>query len=453
VDYLKLENGFDVVLKKRTQAHAVSVRLVVNVGLRNFPCDKRETPHFLEHLLFMGTSQHNEAELQRLIEDHGGTWNGQTLPTETRYQIDIFDKHLSVAINTLYEMMTDTVVTPNTVESARAVIHRERMGKLSKLVEWAYEKGLFKDASTKAGELLLPGTGVFCPGVVTPEGIEESDVKDAYQNYYVPSNMTLVVVGNFDRASLGSQIKGTFGQMASRGMNGAKIATPPHMTGSKEVTGTLSPLVGSNGVVGVAYRTDGFKSNSSDYYTLWVLWRYLQRVLYEKIRVEKALSYSPGSVYAAQEDFGLFVVSADVNLEKLESVKALLQAEVEKVKQGHIESEDIEVAKRRMLLERAQEYESNASMAIYYVQHRHELKTHGKLINDAASIVGVTPEDIRRVANKYLRDDARIVIRSTPTFTYTQFVLLLSVLLIGVPGTGFYLLRRFVKRRRARTRS
>src|SRR4030095_4312444 len=78
VDYFKLSNGFDVVLKKRTQAHSVSVRLVVNVGLRNFPCDKRETPHFLEHLLFMGTSKRSESELQRLIQDHGGAWNGYT---------------------------------------------------------------------------------------------------------------------------------------------------------------------------------------------------------------------------------------------------------------------------------------------------------------------------------------------------------------------------------------
>src|SRR6516162_3867335 len=86
VDYFKLENGFDVVLKKRTHAHNVAIRLVVNVGNRNFPCDKRETPHFLEHLLFMGTSKHGEAELKSLIEDHGGYWNAFTMETDTAYQ-------------------------------------------------------------------------------------------------------------------------------------------------------------------------------------------------------------------------------------------------------------------------------------------------------------------------------------------------------------------------------
>src|SRR5262245_37879629 len=72
LEYFKLENGHDVVLKNRTHARNVAVRLVVNVGQRNFPCDNRETPHFLEHLLFMGTSKHTEAGLKSFIEDHGG---------------------------------------------------------------------------------------------------------------------------------------------------------------------------------------------------------------------------------------------------------------------------------------------------------------------------------------------------------------------------------------------
>jgi predicted Zn-dependent peptidase len=82
-DYFKLSNGLDVVLKKRTHTHGTSVRLAVNVGSRNFPCPKREAPHFLEHLLFMGTSRHSEAELKRLIEDHGGAWNAYAAMTET----------------------------------------------------------------------------------------------------------------------------------------------------------------------------------------------------------------------------------------------------------------------------------------------------------------------------------------------------------------------------------
>ena len=451
VEYFKLKNGFDVVLNKRTHARNVAIRLVVNVGQRNFPCDKRETPHFLEHLLFMGTSKHTEAELARLIQDHGGYWNGFTSTNETLYQIDIFDKHLPLAIDTLHEIMTDTTITPEKIESARAVIHREHSGNQSRLLRWLYENGIGKSAVAKAAELLVPGTSVLCPGLVTPEGISEPDVKEAYKNYYVPSNMTLVVVGSFDRDALVSQINATFGRLTPRESNGTKVVKPPYPSGTNgtvEVTGTLAPLLGSDSTIGFVYRTEG--SDSPDYYALLALGRYLQRVVYEKLRVEKALSYSPTSGYFSARDYGIFIAAADVNLDKVDTAKALLEVELENLKQGRIKAEDTEAAEQRLSLERALGFESNASIANYYVQNPQEVKQGEKPTSQEAPVESLTPEELQRVANKYLRNDSRIIMLSTPTFTYTQFYVGLGISVVAIPGTGFYLLRRFFKRRRSR---
>jgi predicted Zn-dependent peptidase len=447
VDYFKLKNGVDVVLKKRTHARNVAVRLVVNVGFRHFPCDKRETPHFLEHLLFMGTSKHSEAELKRLIEDHGGSWNGFTAEADTGYQVDIYDQHLPLAINTLYEIITDTIITPEKIESAREVIYRERGGKYSWLTRWFYRNGIFKDAATKGLEALLPGTGVHCPGVVTPEGIGESDVRETYKNYYVPSNMALVVVGNFNRDTLVSQIESTFGQLTPKAANDTKLITPPYMTGTKEVTGTFSPLIGQSGEVGLAYRTDG--SNSPDTYALWVLWKYLDRVLYERIRVKEAMSYGPGSGYSTKRDYGIFVAAADVDLDKIEVARGQLEEEVEKAKQGQIAADHLKNVKERILWELAQSYESNSSMAGFYMSSLSQLRTRGKLTNHEATIARLTPQDIQRVAKKNLRNDSRIIVRSTPTMTFTQFYIGLGVFALVAPSTCFYFVRRFIKKRRS----
>jgi predicted Zn-dependent peptidase len=446
VEYLRLSNGVDVVLKKRTQAHNVAVRFAVNVGSRNFPCDKRETAHFLEHLLFMGTSRHSETELTRTIQDHGGYWNAYTAMTETVYQVDIFDKHFPVAIDTLHEIMADTIITPQTIESARAVIYRERSGKLSSLVRWLYANGVMKPAIAKASEALVPGTGVVCPGVISPEGIEEADVRGAYESYYVPSNMTLVVIGNFDRDSLVEQIRNTFGKLPSKPSNGnGVVTTPPYPTVAQTVTGTLAPLVGTDATIGFAYRTDG--SNSVDHYPLWVAWKYLERQLYERIRVEKALSYSPTSAYSAVADYGAFVIGTDVNLDRIEAAKSLLEQEIENVREGRIKAEELEAAKRRILLERVQGYESNRDLAVYYVASRFQLRTTGKLTSHEDAIAGVTVDEVQRAAQKYLGADHRITFVTTPTLTYNQFFVGLGLLIVGVPGSGFYLIRRFIKKR------
>ena len=59
--------------------------------------------------------------------------------------------------------------------------------------------------------------------------------------------MALVVVGNFNRDTLVSQIKSTFGQLTRKASNRSKLVKPPYIKGTKEVTGTLAPLLGVSG--------------------------------------------------------------------------------------------------------------------------------------------------------------------------------------------------------------
>src|SRR4030095_10962608 len=115
-----------------------------------------------------------------------------------------------------------------------------------------------------------------------------------------------------------------------------------------EVTGTLAPLLGSDTTVGYVYRTEG--SDSPDYFALSVLGKYLNRVIYERVRVDKALSYGPGASYVALKDYGIFVAVADVNLDKVELAKALLEEELENLRQGRIKAEDVQAAEQSILM-------------------------------------------------------------------------------------------------------
>ena len=153
---------------------------------------------------------------------------------------------------------------------------------------------------------------------------------------------------------------------------------------------------------------------------------------------------------ARKRDYGIFVAAADVDLDKMEVARVQLEEEVEKLKQGQIAADHLKVVKERILWELAQSYESNSSVAAFYMSSLPQLKTHGKLTNHEASIAKVTPEDIQRVANQYLRNDSRVIVRSTPTLTFTQFYIGLGVFAVTIPGTGFYFVRRFIKRRRNR---
>ena len=150
VEHLTLENGLDIILKQRPGAHTLSVRLWVGVGMQDFECEHQETPHFLEHLLFTGTSKYSEAELEHLVADHGGSWNAYTGNEETVYELNIYSRYPDLAINVLYEILTDSIISEENVQTSRDIIHREVGGKPSKIRQWFRLRGFGVNGTEKA---------------------------------------------------------------------------------------------------------------------------------------------------------------------------------------------------------------------------------------------------------------------------------------------------------------
>lgn len=446
VERLQLPNGITILLKPRKAAHNVAIRLVVNIGSRHFDCNKRETPHFLEHLVFTGTSQHTEAELDRIIEEHGGSWNATTGSLYTVFDIDIYDKYLPLGLDTLHEILTDSVFKPEHIERTRDIITREFGGRHSWIRRRLYQYGIGKDAWTNGWERLLPGPGAFCSGFPKVDSILPDDILSAYRDFYTPGYMTLVVVGNFDRGQLLRTVRKTFGSMKRKPMRINGVTTPPYPSEPAHESGTLSPLLGSSAAVGVAYRTEG--SDSPDIFALGLLETYLYTDLYEKIRIQKGLAYGPNASMTVEPDYGVFHVSVDAELNKTEEVRSLVHDALEKLRKDPLSPDDVERTRQKILLQWVQGYETNAGMANFYAASLEDLKKRGKFRNIERGFSRVTSADIHNVVLKYLRKDREINVTSTPTLTYTQFYVFLGLFIVGFIAAVFLIYRKIQRQKR-----
>jgi len=415
-DVLELENDLRVVLKPRAGARTVSIRLAVGIGANDFSCEAAETAHFLEHMLFTGTDDFDESELDSLIESHGGNWNARTGNEETVFEVDMFSGHADLGLGLLYEIMTDSRLAPEDVETTRAIIHREMGGRPGTLERWLFKRGVGKGAVRKALELLLSGETFACSGLATADGITREDILHAFKKFYVPGNMTLVVVGDFDREAMLALIEESFGRLEVRPIPPRERPVPNWDGGRTEVRGTFSPVLDTEANVALLFRTPGY--TSPDYYALSVLTDYLWRRIYDEIRVNRGLAYAPDADYYPHRRYGLLAVGADVDIPDTDVAIAALDAEVDRVVQGKLDHEGFEETKRGLLLLEAQGYESNADIAEYYVDNLDELDRHGKFLDHAAAIEAVGPGDVLRVAKAHLQLDNAVVIRSVPTLTY-----------------------------------
>ena len=437
VDHLTLDNGLDIILKHRTGAHTLSVRLWVGVGMQDFECEDQETPHFLEHLLFTGTSKYSEAELEHLVADHGGSWNAYTGNEETVYEMDIYSRFPDIAINTLYEILTDSTISEENVETSRDIIHREIGGKPSIIRQWFRLRGFGVNGTEKAVMKLLPGVDYVCEGLRTADNISRQDILDTYNRYYVPDNMALIVVGDFEREAMLQLIRQTFGHISATPSPERILPAPGTPHDYEQETGMLSPLISNDAVIGILYVIPGFWSD--DIFPLMIIEHYLDFRINEEIRIKRGLSYSPGVWRETLSKFGLFSIYADVDLENIDEAMSIIEDEVTKLVDQSMDNELLEKSKLKILLKNVQGYESNAQIADYYASDYVYFNEKGYFEDVEARVEAVDSDDIARVARTYLSLDKGVEIYEIPTLTATQFYILIISVFVLILLLALYL--------------
>ena len=432
VEQIRLDNGMRVLLKQRGDAKAASLRLAVEVGTLDMPCEEAEIPHLLEHVVFEGTEAYPEAgDLDHFVAMRGGYSNASTYIDQTVYEIDIYGPETPAAVDALYQRVHKALLEDAAVEGEKAAVHRELGSDASPVRRWLYARGIGQSGWGKAKEVL----GDECPGMERADHVTREQLVDFYREHYVPGNMTLVVVGRFDSDAVLQRIRETFSTMPIAPVPEDQARARPQLAGPVTVESTLAPVLGSEATVYMVFPTAG--NLSEDYPALVVLGDYLEDVLYNRLRRDAGLSYGPNAGLVTYSDHGYIYVGADVAPTRLDEATDLIRAELDALVQDGIDAETLEETIRSLMLGYAQGSETNSDMADYYVNSLAELDTYGQFLNYEDRIEAVTPEHIHDVAARVFRPENSVTALDAPTFGYSSGVLLGgAVLVLGVVLTG-----------------
>lgn len=421
----RLDNGMRVILKERHGARNVAIRLDIGIGNHDFECYHQETAHFLEHLLFTGTSQHSESELDEIIIDHGGSWNAYTYNEMTVFEIDIFSEFSDVGISVLHEIITDSQLSKHDFELSRGIIYREVGGVPTRISQFLHEHEIISNARSKVIKEMLKGSHAYCSNLTTLDSISHQDILDAYRKFYVPNNMTLVVTGDFQLDKTRDQVQQLFGKMPSRALQRDVPVADKFDRGPLHLSSSLSPVFGIEGTAELVFRTNGY--GSPDYYPFQVINHYLNKRLYEVIRVQEGLSYSPDVEMVGGFKDGLFVINADADIKDLDKVTRLMHEEIIQLRDGKVSDEEINQTIKSLLLSWAQGLESNSDIADYYIDNLDEVERLGHYVDQESLLETITPADIRDVAQRYFMPSNMAFLKSVPTLTTNQFYLLAGI--------------------------
>ncbi len=334
-----LPGGLRVVTEAVPSVRSVAFGVWVGVGSRDESVRQAGCSHYLEHLLFKGTSRRSALDISSTIDALGGEMNAFTAKEYTCFYARVLDADLPVAVDVVSDMITSASVLSADVDNERGVILEEIAmsdDDPSDLVHDSFAQAVFGD--TPLGRPIL-GTSASI------ESLSRTTINGYYRRHYRPENMVVAAAGNLDHAEVVRLVRkafGSVGALADRSVlplepriGGRQRLSRPGVHIEHRRTEQANFVLGMPGMSRVDDRRFALGVLNS------VLGGGMSSRLFQEVREKRGLAYSVYSYNAQYADTGLFGVYAGCQPDKIDQVLALCRGELEKVVERGISTDEL----------------------------------------------------------------------------------------------------------------
>lgn len=405
-----LSNGLRVILHQDNTTPIVAVTILYHVGSKNEVPGRTGFAHFFEHLMFEGSDNIKRGEFDKITQTAGGTLNANTSQDRTFYYELLPSNQLELGLWLESERLLHLRIDSVGVETQRAVVKEER--------KQSYDNRPYGSIL----EQTMSHAYKVHPYRWTPIGYPEDlnratlqEFMDFHSSYYVPDNATLSIAGDFDTAAARKLIEKYFGDIPS-GKKALVRPTEVEPIKTAEVRDTVYDNIQLPAVI-MSYHIPA--QGTPDYYALSMLTTLLSDG--ESSRLSKSLvdkqqkALQIMALPFALEDPGLFIIFGLVNMGiTLPELESSIETELDKVKTEHIS--DLEFKKLQNKVEN--DFVTGNSTMAGIAENLADYQVYfgdANLINtEIGRYMKVTRDDLKRVANKYLIKENRVVLYYLP---------------------------------------
>ncbi len=390
----KLDNGQTVVVQEVKNNPIVTIDTWIKTGSIDEEDSNNGVAHFLEHLFFKGTKNHEPGEFDKILETKGAITNAATSKDFTHYYITIPSKDFDLAM----DLHGDMILHP--------LIPRKEMEKERKVVLEEISKDLNSPTKIMQDNLnsMLYTTHPYKRKVIGRSDVIETITRDQvlsfYNKNYSPSNMVTVIIGDVDANHAIEKTKEAFNSEYKKQTKTIYTKEAPLTKQQKKV----EYLDTESGYMVIGFR--GTPIDDKDSYALDVLATILgdgrSSVLNQVLKEQKRIAFSVDAGNSTFRDDGIFYISANYEPTKCKIVQDTIFNEIEKIQKNGVTDDQLKLAKN--IIERSTYYsrESITNIATeigYTMALTNDIKFYDTYLDN---IKNVSKEDVKKVAEKYL---------------------------------------------------
>lgn len=385
-----LKNGMTVITDHRPSANSLAVEAVIHTGSLSEQPQEYGISHFLEHMLFEGTTTRSSQEITRTIERLGGEFNAATSHERTWYYIVVPKENFTEAWDIMSDILQNPLFDEKTIEKEREVILSEiRLLKDDpKFHQWIlFYKSLFKDTPA-----MHPVYGY----AETVSALKRQDLLKYYKKHYTAPNMILTIAGNIpNEEKMLAKINSSISSIPTENppVNRPIMITSPKNPNISQVHQETNHCYVVFGYP-APLRTEKQSAVFDVLNTL--LGRGQSSRLFNEIRGKRGLTYHVGSMYEANKYCGFFAVYFSTQEKKVNAARdlALKELTLHDLAKKEVDDAKTQLIGNMLLVQEGSKERAEMNAEFY---------TYGKTPQQfLEEIKKVTPEMIMKAAKEYL---------------------------------------------------
>lgn len=330
-----LKNGLTVLLSPINHVRSASIGVFAKTGSCHESNEESGISHFVEHMLFKGTSRRASKEIASAIEGKGGELNAYTDKELTCYTACVVDTEINTAIDVLADMYQNSVFDPDELELEKGVV-LEEISRSQDNPE-GYIHSLFSENRWKGLPLGREILG-------TPETVSALMSQNLHRHMQLKCtapNTIVSIAGNFDPESVLKEIEKQFSNLSSQ-----EVVSAP-----QKISSTISDVTLQRDTE-QAYFCIGYDSVSSVDDSRFAV-KLLNTAfggemysrLFQEIREKRGLAYSVGSYNMSYLPGGLLIAYGGINLKNWDDVQSIVMSEMEDICLNGLKPEELAMAK------------------------------------------------------------------------------------------------------------
>ena len=329
------DGGLRVVTESDPFSRTVAIGVWVGVGNRDEPADLAGVSHFLEHLLFRGSSSLSAREIAEGVDARGGDLNAFTAKEYTAYHARMPADDLDFGLGLLLDVIVDPGFDQSDVDSERQVILEE--------LAWSADTPDDVVHSTLA-ESLFPGHPLGWEVLGTTDSVRAltvDDIRGFHRDWYRKANLVVSVVGPVDHDAVVETVESALDGVAA-GSRPVRSAPAAHV---RSLVSTHRPIEQAH----VALGWRGPSHDHPDRHALAVANQLLgggwSSRLFQEVRERRGMAYTVFSSSGSFTDSGSLSVYAGTSPDRVSELLEVIDEQVSGLAASGPSSREVEVAR------------------------------------------------------------------------------------------------------------